>query len=90
MNCNKKYKIHTAGAPWEIERVLTALFKIGYVFNSTYRFRKFAEINSRWNVEGWNWIMIGSRSECRAVLDGSFYRDDNYETISLEDFLKLK
>ena len=90
MNDGKKYKIHVAGTPWEIDRVLTALFKRGYVFNSNYRLRKYEEVVCRWNVEGWNWIQIGGNTDCKAILVGSFYRDDQYETITLEDFLKLK
>jgi len=90
MNSEKKYRIYTGGTFGGVETVLTALFKRGYVFNSTYRIRTFNEVLERWYVDGWNWVLIGLNPDCKAVIGCSVYRNDDYERITLEAFLKLK
>ena len=89
-NLDKKYRIYTGGTFCGAETVLTALFKKGYVFNRTYRIRTFDKVLERWYVDGWNWILIGFDPDCKAVLGFSVYLNDDFERITLEEFLKLK
>jgi len=91
----KKYKIWTGGNTEKVMKTLDALFNRGYVFLNHERLRSLKEVTSRWcSFMGWDWVIIGSDAECRAVVtvSSSGYDYDNnveYQRITLEDFLKL-
>ena len=87
---NYPYAIHVGGKVEEIQRVLTALFKHGYVFDTNKRYRNFWDVIRRWpNTDKWNYIVIGNHEECKAIMDA--HRDVWCEEtrITLENFLKL-
>ena len=92
----KKYKIWTGSDRDKVLQTLDALFKRGYVFLNRERIRSIKEVTSQWwGFVGWDWIIIGSDSECKAVITvsstGYSYDCDNeYQRITLDKFLKLK
>jgi hypothetical protein len=88
----KKYKIFVDGNPAEIRRVLSTLFKFGYVFTSN-RVRTINEVQNLWGGERmiyWDWIVIGHNEDCKATLGVIRGDDSSLQQITLEDFLKLK
>ena len=91
----KKYKIWTGGNAEKVMKTLDALFNRGYVFLNRERLRSLKEVTSRWrDFAGWDWIIIGSDPECRAVVtvSSSGYDYDinmEYQRITLGEFLKL-
>jgi len=89
---NLPYKIYVGGERIRIERVITALFERGYVFDRLSRLRNFDDVTHRWPVtmSNWNYIVIGNDSDCKAVLS-AFHSDNGecFRPITIEDFLKL-
>ena len=87
----KKCRIYVGRNMKEIERVLTALFSKGFVFTTARRLRNFKEVKEIWwcEVRTWKYIVTGCNKECKAVIGTRDYEDDDYEDITLEQFLKL-
>ena len=90
----KKYRIYAGGDAIEIERILTILFKHGYVFTGS-RIRTMELVRKQWTNENfsyWNWIVTAFDDECKAIMSaiGDSRDTVNYIEITLEDFLKLK
>ena len=87
----KKYKIYAGGNPAEIERILSILFKHGYVFTNS-RVRTIEGIRRQWssqNLIHWHWIVTAFDDECKAMMTALSDNSPYYTQITLEDFLKL-
>jgi len=87
----KRYKIHVGGNPREIKRVLSVLFKLGYVFTPN-RVRTMENVERLWSggrMAYWDWVVTGYDEECKAMLCVIHGDDLDYKQITLDEFLKL-
>ena len=87
----KRYKIHVGGRASEIKRVLSILFKRGYVFASN-RIRTVESLEKLWGNERmkhWDWIVTGYDEECKAIIGVISGDTPICEPITIEEFLKL-
>jgi len=99
----KKYKIYTTDRR-DFRRVLKILLENGFVF-TFHRFKTIEECELKYEtISGvpftgkaselgrWHWILIGFSSECSRLLEPCVpdWPLRGYETITLNEFLKIK
>ena len=87
-----KYKISVGRDRNEIQRVLTELFKYGFVFSRNQRVKDYETVKRYWefNMDGWRWIITGYDENCKAVIGASDGYSDlsEFTEIKMEEFIK--
>ncbi len=79
----------------ELERVLTILFSVGFVFNNDKRIRTFVQFcktyaDHKYNSwAGWGWIALGKDRECKMVLEAYTCQPLESSRIKVEEVVEL-
>jgi len=91
------YKILVNQNPAEIKRVLELLFKYGYVYHATHRFKSYLGV-CQWYSPScqteWEYLRIGHDEDCNHVINCLCFWEYNstkeeYETVTIEQFLEI-